>query len=484
MYYPAFGSAAALHLAEKYQCEWIQNVVSPTQPNPNEQEMISNLDEHHSRIVHRHQTIGDEDEFYLSPQTLVPSYSCPQIDRIVEHEPIRERSYSLTALDAYARLDITRETLEQMWLSLLDLAFSDKDDFELGEYKLRHIMGLSNSYSHMNETIVEKSRSHGDIFTSSTNKMSKLMAKKSKSFDVTSLPKSTMTGTSSHDAANVGLLQGAAISEPFVDRLPPTSIQSDTEVGNLIDMDNDESIQSFEHDDQGEPEEQYSPTQQQSPSPVIKEPLNYIFNFSHQSSSNDDFDFDPVDDLSDYLNNAHSIMTTNHFGEEDKQVCMSLGFDDDEATAAQEAAVAANVRTRDVYAELATFRPHSLSTIPSSRASQYESSVDDSDEVAEHQSRRNTLSIDQEEFGQLGPSEDDDHDDRGQCASNLSSPQSRPLSSIQSPTRTPPEIKHVSNICIRIALKPHTHGKSLSRDEVTVYLFSSSKLFHLTHLSC
>ena len=446
MYYPVFGSAAAEHLAEKYQCEWIQNVVTPTQASPGEEdeEMISNLDEHHSRIVRRHQTIGDEDEFYLSPQTLVPSYSCPQLDHAVEREPVRERSYSLTALDAYARLDITRETLEQMWLSLLDLAFSDKDDFELGEYKLRHIMGLATSYSHMDEQMGEKSRSHGDIFASSTNKSSKLMAKKSKSFDVTSLPKASATGTSSHDAANVGLLQGAAISEPFVDRLPPTSIHSDPDMGHLIEADNDESLRSLEHD-QGAPEEQYSPTQEQLASPVIKEPLNFIFNFSHQSDSTDEFDLDPVDDLSDYLTNANALITSKHFGEEDKQVCMALGFDDDEATAAQEAVVAEYVRTRDVYAELATFRPHSLSTIPSSRASQYESSVDDSDEVAEHRSRRNTLSIDHEDLGQLGPSEDDDHDDRGQCTSNLSSPQSRPLSSIQSPTHTPPEIKQVSD---------------------------------------
>ena len=75
-----------------------------------------------------------------------------------------------------------------MWLSLLDLAFSDKDDFELGEYKLRHIIGLSNSYSNMNESLIEKSRSHNDIF-STTNKNQKSITKKSKSFDITSLTK-------------------------------------------------------------------------------------------------------------------------------------------------------------------------------------------------------------------------------------------------------------------------------------------------------
>lgn len=42
----------------------------------------------------------------------------------------------------------------------------------------------------------------------------------------------------------MGLLEGAAISEPFVDRLCLTSTHSDTEP-NLLDIDND-SIQSSE----------------------------------------------------------------------------------------------------------------------------------------------------------------------------------------------------------------------------------------------
>lgn len=441
MYYPAFGSSAALHLAEKYNCEWIQDVTSPThqtvekKSNSMEAMITSDGEDHHSRIVRQHQTIGDEDEFYLSPQKIGPSYSSPNLTHDIVREPLRERSYSLTTLDAYARLDITRDTLEQMWLSLLDLAFSDKDDFELGEYKLRHIIGLSNSYSNVNETIIEKSRSHGDIFSSTTSQSSKLVSNKSKSFDVTSLLRPSTSDSSSHDAANVGLLQGAAISEPFVDRLVATSTHSDTEA-NLIDMDND-SIHSLDQDHLL-PEEEYSPINQ-SASPVLKEPLNYVFHYPHQLDNQDEYDFESNDDLSHYL--TSNVSTTaaasnRDFGEEDKQLCMSLGFDDDEAADAQAAAVAAHIQPRDTYAELAAFRPHSLSTIPSSRESQYESSVDDSDEFQD-QPRRNTLSAEQEVFPGDEPS-DDEHDNRGEIGSDFSSPQSRPLSSIQSPLRTPP----------------------------------------------
>ena len=445
MYYPAFGSSAALHLAEKYNCEWIQDVTTPThqtvekKSNSMEAMITSDADDHHSRIVRQHQTIGDDDEFYLSPQKIGPSYSSPNLTNDIVREPLRERSYSLTTLDAYARLDITRDTLEQMWLSLLDLAFSDKDDFELGEYKLRHIIGLSNSYSNMNETIIEKSRSHGDIFSSTTSRSSKLVSNKSKSFDVTSLLRPSTSDSSSHDAANVGLLQGAAISEPFVDRLVATSTHSDTEA-NLIDIDND-SIHSLDQD-HFLPEEEYSPINQTA-SPVLKEPLNYVFHYPHQLDNQDDYEFESNDDLSHYLtSNVSTAAASNRdFGEEDKQLCMSLGFDDDEAADAQAAAVAAHIQPRDTYAELAAFRPHSLSTIPSSRESQYESSVDDSDDFKD-QPRRNTLSAEPEVFPGDETS-DDEHDNQGEFGSEFSSPQSRPLSSIQSPLRTPPEPQQV-----------------------------------------
>ncbi|UJR26376.1 hypothetical protein I4U23_007709 [Adineta vaga] len=440
MYYPAFGSTAAIQLAEKYNCEWVQDITSPSStyhksPTNVNNEMISD-----SRIFHQHQALGDEDEFYLSLQTLQPSHSCPHLNYNFIREPLRERSYSLTTLDAYARLDITRDTLEQMWLSLLDLAFSDKDDVELGEYKLRHIMGLSNSYTHINDTLIEKSRSHGDIF-SSANKSQQLTAKKSKSFDITSLPKSTKT---SDNEANVGLLQGAAISEPFVDRIGLTSTQSDTEMhflGNDDDDDNDGSVQSLEQDHL-EPEEQYSP-QNPISSPVIKEPLNYVFHYPHQLDNNDDFDFEPEDDITNYL--PETTLTMNQlFGDEDKQLCMSLGFDDDEATAAFAAAVA---QPRDIQAILADYRPHSLSTIPSSRASQYASSVDDSDEIIDNYERigrKNTISFDQEEEEEVYRSDhsinggEDVDEDLGQIESNLSSPPSRALSPIQNYSRTSP----------------------------------------------
>ena len=445
MYYPAFGSSAAIHLAEKYHCEWIQDITSPTssvrRPSHSpDQQPSSDTEDYHSRIVRQHQIIGDEDEFYLSPQTLVQSYSCSNLPQLTIVEPLRERSYSLTALDAYARLDITRDTLEQMWLSLLDLSFSDKDDLELGEYKLRHIMGLSHSYSNMNETLVEKSRSHGDIFNSTTDKKSKLNTKKSKSFDITSLPKSTASSMTRHDSADVGLLQGAAISEPFADRVMATSIQSDVDA-NLIDMDND-SIQSLD-DEHVSPRDQHSPIQK-TLSPVIKEPLKYVFHYPHQlTSNNDDFDLEPADDLTGYL--AGNMMDSSNpmFGEEDKQLCMALGFDDDEATAALAAAA---VQPRDTYAELSAFRPHSLSTIPSSRESQYASSVDDSDDIDDRHehSRKETISLNHEQFQSDLSDNENEHDDRGEIESNLSSPQSRPLSSIQSHSQTPPESTQVN----------------------------------------
>ena len=103
----------------------------------------------------------------------------------------------------------------------------------------------------------------------------------------------------------------------------------------------------------------------------IKEPLNYVFHYPHQSDDNDEYDLEPTDPITNYLPNE--ILAKNQtFGDEDKQLCMSLGFDDDEATAA----FAAVVQSRDIQAILAEYRPHSLSTIPSSRESQYASSID------------------------------------------------------------------------------------------------------------
>ncbi|CAF1306271.1 unnamed protein product [Adineta steineri] len=442
MYYPAFGSTAAIHLAEKYNCEWLESITSPT-TNTFRRSLttVDNENKSDSRIFRQHQTLlGDDDEFYLSLQTLQPSHSCPNLNHSFIRESLRERSYSLTTLDAYARLDITRDTLEQMWLSLLDLAFSDKDDIELGEYKLRHIIGLSNSYTNINDTLIEKSRSHGDIF-STTNKNQKLTANKSKSFDVTSLTKPIK---STNDPADVGLLQGAAISEPFVDRIDPISTHSDTEM-NLLDNDNDndndnDSIRSFEQDNLA-PEEEYSPTNNQISLPTIKEPLNYVFHYPHQLD-NDDYDFETDDDITHYL--PETTLTMNHlFGEEDKQLCMSLGFDDDEATAALAAAV---VQPRDIQAILADYRPHSLSTIPSSRDSQYSQVSDDSDADDNHEHvRKNTISIDQEVSGSdksiNGDEEDDDDDDDddiGEIESNIPSPNSRALSPIPSYSQTPP----------------------------------------------
>ncbi|CAF0791943.1 unnamed protein product [Rotaria sp. Silwood1] len=452
MYYPAFGSSAAIHLAEKYHCEWLQDVTSPTNTIRKSSTIINdNKEASDSRIFHQNQTIGDDDEFYLSLQTLQPSYSCPNINTLTIRETQRQRSYSLTTLDAYACLDITRDTLEQMWLSLLDLAFSDKDDVELGEYKLRHIIGLSNSCTH--NTLLEKSRSHGDIFsTTNENPQEKFIKKKSKSFDITSLPKlSTLTTTGTgiektkNDSANIGLLQGAAISEPFIDRIGPiSSIQSDTE-NNLMDIDND-SIQSNEQDNHLT-DEPYSPIIiNQITSPVIKEPLNYIFHFTQQlenqnhNNNDDEYDLEPMNDISSYLPNIN-LPINQIFGDEDKQLCMSLGFDDDEATAALAAAV---VQPRDIQAILADYRPHSLSTIPSSRESQYASSIDDSDDIIDlHDNIKNTIGINQENILQVDNTEDEEEeeeeDDRGEIESNISSSPSKPLSPIQSRSSTPSE---------------------------------------------
>jgi hypothetical protein len=374
MYYKAFGSSAAIHLAEQYRCEWLQDV-SQTIPI----EKSSENDDNHLRIVHQYESLGDnEDEFYFSPQILHSSYSCPNLNSNPTDFFIDQHSsYSLTTLDAYNHLNITHETLEQIWLSLLDVAFSDKDDYELGEYKLRHIIGLSNSYSNINQTLIEKSRSHNDIFSFIHKNNSKTITKtKSKSFDITSLIKQSSFMT--NDSINLGLLQGADISEPFADRLISTSIHSDLE-----------SIQSFEPEQI--PNETPSP-----PPPIVKEPLEYVFNFFPETNP-DEFEFDS----------------------DDKPLDIPLTFD-------TEGLPPPILPIQDTYMELSLFRPHSLSTIPSSRASQYASSVD-SDDIfeREHQSIKENYPY---------HISDDDH---GVIGSDFSSPQSRPLSSIQSRPLSP-----------------------------------------------
>jgi hypothetical protein len=374
MYYKAFGSSAAIHLAEQYHCEWL--------PPPVTMEQLTDIDDDNRlRIVHQYQSLGDnEDEFYFSPQTLHSSYSCPNLNNTSNTQNLsldQHSSYSLTTLDAYTHLNITHETLEQIWLSLLDVAFSDKDDYELGEYKLRHIIGLSNSYSNINQTLIEKSRSHNDIFSFIHKNNPNIITKnKSKSFDITSIIKHSSLMT--NDSVNLGLLQGADISEPFADRLISTSVHSDLE-----------SIQSFE------PEQ--IPDETPSPPPaIVKESFDYVFNYLPETN-HDDFEFDT----------------------EDKSMDIGIGFD-------LEHLPPPLLPIQDTYTELSLFRPHSLSTIPSSRASQYASSVE-SDDIFESENQL------VKETYQYHIS-DDDH---GVIGSDFSSPQSRPLSSIQSRPLSP-----------------------------------------------
>lgn len=387
MYYPAFGSAAALHLAEQYRCEWLaENCPNTPEDKPSE------FDDH-LRIVHQCQTLGDnEDEFYFSPQTLHSSYSCPNLfsnPNAIFFEQQLQHSYSLTTLDAYTHLNITQETLEQIWLSLLDVAFSERDDRELDEYKLRHLIGLSNSSSHIHQNhFIEKSRSHNDVFTLLPKHNQKSLTKmKSKSFDITSLIKHSSSFIP--ESTNMGLLQGADISEPFADRLISTSIHSDLE-----------SIRSFE------PE---SISRETPPPPSVpsmaKEPLDYVFNFSSNINA-EEFDFN-LDENS--LN-------------------LPLTFDTDDLPPPM-------LPVQDTYTELSLFRPHSLSTIPSSRASQYASSVD-SDEIFDRERHMHKENSEENHPYHIS---DDDH---GVIGSEFSSPQSRPLSSIQSRPLSPEQNAH------------------------------------------
>lgn len=439
MYYKAFGSSAAIHLAEQYHCEWLpENCQSVVEEKTSPIDDNDVDDDHHLRIVHQCQTLGDnEDEFYFSPQMLHSSYSCPNLssnpNEIVSYQQQQQHSYSLTTLDAYIHLNITHETLEQIWLSLLDVAFSEKDDYELDEYKLRHLIGLSNSSSHLNQNhFIEKSRSHNDIFTLLQKSNHKSITKiKSKSFDITSLMKHS-SSLIPPESSNLGLLQGADISEPFADRLISTSIHSDIE-----------SIRSFEpelisHDAP-------SPPLLTNPAAVVKEPLDYVFHFSSNTNA-EEFDFN-LDET------AFNLLPT--FDTEDLPPPI--------------------LPVQDTYVELSLFRPHSLSTIPSSRASQYASSID-SDEIFDrerHNHRENS------EDNQPYHISDDDH---GVIGSEFSSPQSRPLSSIQSrplsPEQHPIKSKHFSEIdhdAWKQAIDEHDQFTSiipidLSNDQQDVYL--------------
>lgn len=422
MYPRAFGSSAAIHLAEKYQCEWLQDVTTPTSSIRQRSTIVDNNDDDdvelsNSRIFHQHQSIGDDDEFVVTFQSFQPSYSCPNLNSSFIREPLRERSYSLTALDAYARLDITRDTLEQMWLSILDLAFSDNGDIELGENKIQHIRNLSDSYINMNERLIEKSRSHDDIF-STRHHHQNFIGKKSKSFDVTSLPKPSSSSTTD-ESANVGLLQGAAISEPFVDRILSISIHSDTEP-NLLDNDHDNdnnSMQSLD-DDNLQPEEEYSPINQITPT-ALKQPLNYVFHYPHQLDSNEEFDLEPEHDITNHLFERNFI-STDSFGVEDKDIYMALVMNGE--------APAVPVQPRSTQEILAEYRPHSLSTIPSSGASRCTSSLDDSDDIIDlpDHIRTSTFSLNQNEHIRSENSIDEE-----EIQTDSSSSQSRPLSPIQ-----------------------------------------------------
>ena len=366
MYYKAFGSNAAIHASDRYSYEWCRDASSSAGEHDSDDQRV--------RIVCQSQPIGDnEDEFFFSPQILLPSSSsssCPNLlPRPCSNESFHERFHSLTALDIYAHVNLTHDALEQIWLSLLDLSVSDRDDYELNEYKLRHIVGLSSqSHSNMNQALIEKSRSHNDLFSMVRRADALLDTQiRAKSFDVTALMRRTDPRPGS---TNMGLLQGADISEPFADRLISVSVQSDLE-----------SVQSFEQE----------PTLNEHSSPPT-EPLDYVFNYA-SVQDNDEYDLQPTE--------------------------TSTESDSEELTGAEP--------VKDAYAELSSFRPHSLSTIPSSRASQYASSVG-SDDIFERETRHSSIKdvhID---------SNDDDH---GLIGSEFSSPHSRPLSSIESRSFTP-----------------------------------------------
>jgi hypothetical protein len=396
MYYPAFGSSAALHLNEQYCFGWLDGI-SKSEPS------TININDHRLRIVQQNQSIGDnEDEFYLSPRTQLQSLSCSHLEHQSssmdidgydgqrrsqqsnneqdnesqhqhqqqqqqqqqrqqqqrEQQQQRQRRHSLTTLDNYRYLHVTPELLEQIWHSLLNLAISEHEveHNDLNEYRIQHIIGLTNQ-----SLAIEKSHSYNDIFLLTNQHSTSIEKKRSKSFDVTSLFKHCRLNND--DSGNMGLLQGIDISEPFADRLLSTSIMSD--------------MQSI-------------------PSIVEHEPLTANIDSSALI-------------LEESLNSSQSF-------EHDEFECM----DND---------VLSTEQTRDTYAELFLFRPHSLSTIPSSRASPYASSID-SDDLFERERYRQSDYQDS-----YHPSDDDDH--HGMFDSKCSSPQSRPLSSIQSRSLSP-----------------------------------------------
>ncbi|CAM4771306.1 unnamed protein product [Rotaria magnacalcarata] len=398
MYYKAFGSAATILLTEQYRCEWLREK-SPSTAIEQPGETDNN---NHVRIVHQSQTIGDdEDEFYFSPQTFQSCHSSPNLTYKPPRAFIRERSYSLSTLDAYIHLNITHETLEQIWQSLLNVAFSDKDDNDLNEYKLRHIIGLSNSNTNVSHTLIEKSRSHNDIFSITNKNNQKPITKiKSKSFEVTA-SSIRQSFSSMNNSGNLGLLQGADISEPFADRLISVSIQSDLE-----------SIQSLEH-------EQISP-ENCVHSPSSKEPLGYVFNFSNQVY-HDEGDLEQVTEM------------------EDKAISLSVTYEDTD----EEEDMPPIIQIHSLYEQLSLFRPHSLSTIPSSRASQYASSVDSDDIFERERPLYKELNVDNSDDNYQFHASDDDH---GVIGSEFSSPQSRPLSSIHSQPLSPEQIQQLKSL--------------------------------------
>lgn len=416
MYFQAFGSSAALLTADQHRYEWLADQNDPP-----------------LRIVHPSETIGDdEDEFFLSPRTCQwASHSCPDLFHL-SRESIRRRAYSLSTLANYDQTLFTQEMLEEIWHSLLDLAMSENDDSDLNDYRLRHIIGLSNSYSVSHPSMVEKSRSHNDIFSMGQRHPPPIGRRKSKSFDVASLIKEF---TANHDPADVGLLQGADVSEPFADRLISTSIHSDLE-----------SIHSLD--------------QEQLPSVVTVEPFTYVFNYS-PTLDQDEFDLTPNDPL------------------------------DDKTNLSDQEELPANVQIRDTYTELCLFRPHSLSTIPSSRASQYASSVD-SDDLFERERylHKDPQSDPVDDHSLFHPS-DDDH---GVIESEFSSPQSRPLSSIQSRSLTPDQqqVRRIADIdervecnillCLILAIEIDPSDRYRSCRLGTIDELPSSSLFESSEL--
>ncbi|CAF0856701.1 unnamed protein product, partial [Didymodactylos carnosus] len=695
MYYKAFGSAAALQLAQQYRCEWIQDLNSPQRPIKSFEnetlptEILESNDDEQMRSKNPiniiqyslSQEIGDSDEFYLSP-CLTTSCSCPNLLNYLESEfntndadhfhtlNNYEHSHSLSDLDQYNNKTITKETLEQIWFSLLNLAYSEKDDFELTEYKRRHIAGLSGSYTNI-EPIIEKSRSHNDICRYS-NSNSKTMATttKSKSFDAGTLLQRSQYAPDQQQqqddnkTSNQGLLDGAPITtmDPFdfyrttpfnqtrrnveetnIERTSPSepiaeptdeksilllSTTQQNSVEGEADRISDDSIESFEesnpniiekekqenntndivnithveHEYVGSPSQGFmyddfpdyftntirssqtidvSSQQQQSeksfnsylsnpsltnepfphitqsetvdlnqflpsttpllnektlldnnssgstildgdlsPKPFTNEnnnettnliqkllsnalnrntssssslspttsknetsddgnQFNYVFHYPNQHRFLDD------DDMRDAENDF--MLDSQYFttAENDKELPEFGGFDSEYASAAHdEAAVLAMATSniRDTYTELALFRPHSLSTIPSSRASQYASSVD-SDDVFERDKNLkkdvNDIPLDTTQLHQK-ISYEEEEDEREEADSNISSPQSRPLSSIQSRPTTPDYNREQQQLQSKEEQPKHSHYYNIDYEAWTKSITDQPAFYDLS----